>query len=127
VTLQHTCVWIDHREAKIFGIGRDKSDEIVVHDHHAPRHIHRKADQVHLGKAPPNDQFFDEVAGALGSPKELILIGPGTARTEFAGYLHEHHTPLAKRICGIEAADHPSEGQIVAAARKYFKAADRMR
>ena len=33
---------------------------------------------------------------------------------------------LAKRIWGIEPMDHPTDPEIVAAARKYFHAADRM-
>lgn len=123
----HGCVWIDHREAKIFGVGLGGSDELVVRDHHAPRHIHRKADHVHLGKAPTDEDYFDEIAGALGSFKALVLTGPSTARTEFAGYLSEHFPIIAKRVWGIEPVDHPSEAQIVAAARKYFRAADRMR
>lgn len=126
MTHYHGCVWIDHREAKIFGLGLDDVDEVVVRDEHAPRHIHRKADHVHLGKAPPDHKYFDEVAGALGSFKALVLTGPSTARTEFAGFLSEHYPLIAKRIQGIEAVDHPTDTQIVAAARKYFRATDRM-
>ena len=53
MTQYHACVWIDHREAKIFSIEAKSAEEIVLHDSHAPKHIHRKADQVGLGKAPP--------------------------------------------------------------------------
>ena len=47
---RHGCVWIDHREAKIFSVSVDDVDEIVIHDAHSPTHIHRRADHVHLGK-----------------------------------------------------------------------------
>ncbi len=122
----HGCIWIDHREAKIFGIDKTGSDEMVVHDHHAPKHIHRKADQVHQGKGPPDPAFFAEIADALDGFKAILVTGPGTARSELVGYLSEHYPALSKRIWGIEAFDHPTEPQIIAAAKKYFTAADRM-
>lgn len=122
----HTCVWIDHREARIFSIEAKTADEIVVRDRHAPRHIHRKADQVSLGKAPPDEAFFAEIAGELRSFKAVLIVGPGTARTELAGFLANYAPAVARRVWSIEPMDHPTEAQIVAAARKYFHAADRM-
>ena len=122
----HACVWIDHREAKIFGLNRSEASEIVLHDHDAPKHIHRKADSVHLGKAEPDLAFLDEVAGALRAFKAILIVGPGEARTQLAGHLTDAHPSIAKKVWGIEAVDHPTEPQLIAAARKYFRAADRM-
>ena len=58
--------------------------------------------------------------------RAILIVGPGTARNEFAGYLVEHDAKLRSRIWGIEAMDHPTQPQLLAAARKYFRAADRM-
>jgi stalled ribosome rescue protein Dom34 len=120
------CVWIDHREAKIFGVSIDDVDEIVIRDKHSPLHIHRRADQVNQGKSAVDRAFMDEIASKLVGFRGFIIVGPGTARAELAGYLAEAYPILAKRIWGIEPADHPTEGQLVAAARKYFHAANRM-
>lgn len=120
------CVWIDHREAKIFGISVDDADEVVLHDTHAPAHIHRRADHVHKGKSVPDKTFLDEVASKLSGFRGFIIVGPGTARAELAGYLAEAYPMLAKRIWGIEPVDHPTDPQLVAAARKYLRAANRM-
>lgn len=122
----HACVWIDHREAKIFAISADTAGEVVVHDHHAPKHIHRKADHVGLGKVPTDPAFLAEVGGLLQGYKAILIAGPGTVRTELAGYLAEHAPQIAKRVWGIVAMDHPTEREIIAAAREYFHAADRM-
>lgn len=122
----HGCVWIDHRQARIFGISAERADELVVHDADAPAHIHRRADNVHLGKAPPNAAFFDRVAGTLTGFRGFIIVGPGTARTELAGFLGDRYPSLARKIWGIEAMDHPSDAQIVAAARRYIRAGVRM-
>ncbi len=122
----HACIWIDHREAKIFSIEASSAEEVVLRDHHAPKHIHRKADQVGLGKAPPDQAFFAEIAAELTPFKAVLIVGPGAARTEFAGYLTDHVPAIARRVWGIEPMDHPTDPEIVAAARKYFHAADRM-
>jgi stalled ribosome rescue protein Dom34 len=126
MTNRHACVWIDHREAKIFTISVDDVDEIVIHDSRSPLHIHRRADHVHLGKQPPDGAFLEEVAGHLSAARGIIIIGPGTARTELASYLGDNHPQMAKRVWGIEAADHPTDAQLIASARKYFTAARRM-
>jgi hypothetical protein len=41
--------------------------------------------------------------------------------------VHQHDHALEAKVVGIETVDHPSDGQIVAFAKKYFKRADRMR
>lgn len=122
----HGCVWIDHREAKVFGIGATEIEGEVVHDRAAHKHIHRKADHVGMGKDPLDHGYLKEVAEALAPFKAIVIAGPGNARTELAGYLNEHYPALAKRVWGIEPMDHPTDAQLVAAVRKYFRAADRM-
>jgi stalled ribosome rescue protein Dom34 len=122
----HGCVWIDHREARIFGVSVDDVDEVIIHDARAPAHIHRRADHVHLGKAAPDKEFLDEVATNLARFRGVVIVGPGTARTELAGYLTDIYPAIAKKVWGIEPMDHPSDPQLVALARKYFRTATRM-
>ena len=123
----HACVWLDHREARIFGIAEEEVDETEIRDHHSPRHIHRKADHLGMGKAGPPNDFFAAIAQALRPYRAILIAGPGTARNELAGYLVEHDPKMRARIWGIEAMDHPTRPELVAVARKYFRAADRMR
>lgn len=122
----HVCVWIDHREAKIFGIGLETAGESVVREPSPHHHIHRKAGQIGEGKAPPGEVFFGTVAAAIAGAHALLLGGPGTAKTELAVYLRRHRPELASRIWGIEPMDHPSDPDIVHAARTFFRAAGRM-
>jgi stalled ribosome rescue protein Dom34 len=125
---KHGCVWLDHREAKIFGVSQSDFEEVDVdvEDTQSAAHIHRKTDGSRLGAHAPDHAYFDEIAGVLGSFKGIVITGPGAARTELAGYLSQHYPLIAKRVWGIEAVDHPTPRQIVAAARKYFHAAVRM-
>lgn len=122
----HACVWIDHREARIFALERTNAEEVVLHDRAATEHIHTKADSVHRGKSGPDFEFFDEVVEALRDYKAVLIVGPGQARNQLAGYIHGKYPSLAKKVWAIEPMDHPTDAQIVAVARKYFEAADRM-
>jgi len=76
----------------------------------------------------PDDarHFFDDVARALDGVDSVLIVGPASAKHEFVKFVHEHHRPLASKIVGVETADHPTGGEIVAHARSYFKASDRM-
>ena len=42
-------------------------------------------------------------------------------------WLDPHNPQLAAKIIRVEAADHPAEGQMLEHARRFFKAAERMR
>ena len=85
MTHYYACVWLDHRGAKIFGISDSDFDETDIRDHHSPKHIHRKADHVGLGKVGPTDAFFAEIAEVLQPYRAILVVGPGTTRNEFAG------------------------------------------
>jgi hypothetical protein len=40
-------------------------------------------------------------------------------------YIEQHNPQLKKIIAGVETVDHPTDGQIVAMARKFFKVTDK--
>jgi hypothetical protein len=123
----HVCVWIDHREARVYVIGQDANSEVTKLVSESPvYHIHRKADHVGLGTLPTDPDFLGDVAKALVPAKAILICGPGNARTALAGYLNEHAPALGKRVWGIEPMDHPTDREMVAIARKYFRAADPM-
>jgi stalled ribosome rescue protein Dom34 len=125
-TYVNVCVWIDHREAKIFGIGLDSADESLVRESGPHHHIHRKADHVGEGKALPDAAFLGAVAGAIAHAQALLLAGPGTAKTELAAYLKHRHPELARRIWGVEPMNHPTDPEVIQAARRFFRAAARL-
>jgi len=75
----------------------------------------------------PDDarHFFDDVARGLDGVDSVLIVGPASTKHEFVKYVHEHHRHLVSKIGGVETADHPTGGEIVAHARSYFKASDR--
>lgn len=119
----HAVVWLDHTQAKIFHIGLSGADELTLHPQLQTRHLHHKANSVGSGHTGPDKHFLEEIAGTLNDAGEILIIGPAGAKTELAKYLHDKHAALAKRIVAVEAADHPSDPQIVAYAKQHFKMA----
>lgn len=87
------------------------------------RHLHHKANAVGGGHAKPDTHFLKEVANTFSDAGEILIIGPAGAKTELAKYLRETHPAVGNRIVTVEAADHPTDRQIVAYAKRHFKMA----
>ena len=56
----------------------------------------------------------------------ILIVGPAGAKTELANHLAAHAPGLSTRVAGVETVDHPSEGELLALARQFFQASDRM-
>ena len=57
----------------------------------------------------------------------VLITGPANAKTDLVKHIHHHDPKLMNVIVGVETVDHPSDAQLVAFAKKYFEATDRMR
>jgi stalled ribosome rescue protein Dom34 len=124
---KHTIVWLDHQEAHIFHVQPDTFSETSVRA--SVRHLHRHPKGATEHTSHPDDakHFFDDVSHALEGAQEILVVGPGTAKLHFLKHVHKHQPGLESKIFGVETVDHPSDKQLVAYAKHYFAAADRMR
>jgi stalled ribosome rescue protein Dom34 len=124
---KHTVVWLDHQEARVLEVHPDSFESLTVR---APaHHLHRHPKGATEAKAHPDDEkrFFADLAQALAQSQEVLLVGPGAAKLHFIKYVHKHAHALEPKLIGVETVDHPTDAQLVAHARHYFVAADRMR
>lgn len=78
------------------------------------------------GRAPLDKDFFHRVAQALAGAQEILVVGPAQAKLQLVKHIHAHDTALVPNLIGVETVDHPTDAQLVAYARKYFRAKDRM-
>ena len=124
--MNHAAVWIDHQEARIFAIDQDTFDLSTLK---APHHrVHRKHPATVEHEHPAETaRFLHDVARALSEAREILVLGPASAKRELVEHIEKHDHDLAKKIVGVETVDHPTDNQIAAYARKYFVAVDRMR
>lgn len=123
---RHVAVWIDHNEAKIYHIDAKSFDasNVLAPGRHVRRHPTVTAEHNHPADAK---HFYDDVVNALADAEAILVVGPGVAKLELIKHVHKHHAALEPKIIGVETVDHPTDGQLVAHARRYFHAADRMR
>jgi stalled ribosome rescue protein Dom34 len=107
----HAVVWLDHQEAHVLSFDKEhvESQKVRTRSHHK-----------HQGHAGPDSAFFPAVLGALQGAHEVLVCGPGSARDEFAAWVRKHRPDAATRLVGSVPSDHPTDGQLVALARKYF-------
>lgn len=126
MTQIHAIAWLDHREAHIATFSLGSSNMIAVHSRRPKQRIHHKANEIGSGKASDDHAFFDEIAESLSTTSEVLVVGPGNAKTAFATYVQARHPDLAKRIVGVETLDHPTDGQLLAHARTTFAAMDQL-
>jgi stalled ribosome rescue protein Dom34 len=122
----HALVWIDHREAKVFQFNATEVDRATVRSAHPDQHIHHKANAGGSGHALVDQEFLKRVAHAISQAGAILITGPANAKTELVSYIKRVQPHLAERISGVETLDHPSDGALMALARSFFKADDRM-
>jgi DNA-binding MurR/RpiR family transcriptional regulator len=119
----HAVVWIDHAQAKIFHVGLTGADEVTLHPHLPTQHLHHKANSLGSGHTGPDKEFLAQVTEALSDAGEILIVGPAGAKTELAKFIHAHSPAIGNRIVAVEAADHPTDRQIIAYAKQHFKMA----
>jgi stalled ribosome rescue protein Dom34 len=112
-------VFIDLENAKIFELHPEKVETHNLHRHEIRHHSGMEKEQ---NNHKNEQKFFHEVSGHLVNAHEVLIIGPGEAKTHFKDYIGSHNSPLMKKVVGLETVDHPTDNQVVALAKKFFKA-----
>ena len=113
-------VWMDQEHANIFELHPNEVKETHMKRHEIRQHTGAEKEQ---NRRKNTDKFFGDVAQHLTGAHEILLLGPGLAKEHFKSHLESHHQELlGKKIVGVETVDHPTDGQIVALAKKFFKA-----
>jgi hypothetical protein len=117
--LHHAVVLIDHHSAQVLQFDSEhlQAHKVKEHSHHTRQH----GSEVRTEHA-----FFSEVCDALVGIPEVLVAGSHLAQTDFRHYVEKHRPQGLKQITGWETVDHPSEGQLLALAKKHFAKVDRM-
>jgi stalled ribosome rescue protein Dom34 len=111
----HAVVWMDQQEAHVLMFDRE---------HIQAQRIQSRSHHKHQGKAGDSPAFFADVAKALVGTHEVLLTGPSLARHEFRDWCAAQPKGSCAAIVDSIASDHPSDAQLVALAKQYFKKYD---
>jgi hypothetical protein len=125
-------VVIDHHAAHIYrDLGGSRPQEEVTVTPYDPHHfhhhlIHRKEAHYEGERVPEETSFYEEVAAALASANEIVLIGHGVGKSSAVNvlqeYLKKHHVELSRRVKATETADLSAltEPEIEAIAKRHM-------
>jgi stalled ribosome rescue protein Dom34 len=111
----HAVAWLDHEQAHVLHFDREhvEAGRVRAHSHHK-----------HQGAASDQGAFFAAIWQALADSHEILVCGPGSARGAFVQWVQRMHPREQGRILDSIAADHPSDGELAALARRFFARRD---
>jgi hypothetical protein len=125
-------VVIDHHAAHIFrAFGESHSQDAAAITPYDPYHyhhhlVHRKEAHYEGDRVPEETSFYEEVAAALVSANEIVLVGHGTGKSSAVSvleeYLNKHHIDLSRRVKATELVDLSAltEPEIEAIAKRHM-------
>ena len=127
MTYQHAIVWIDTQHATVIDYSVDDRHVVQVEREGGPTRVHLRSGIPGTGKRPEDPKFFQAVVDALGDAREVLVVGPGQGKVIFRKELDQHYPAVARRVVGVESLDHPSNGELLAFAKQYFRRVDALR
>jgi len=125
--LSHAIVWIDHREAHVIQFNADDHENVTISTQSKHGHLHQKAGVVGSGHQVVDQHYLHEVVEAVADANEILIVGPGSAKLELIKHIYKHDANIASRVVGVETVDHPTDGQLLAYAKKSFLRIDNLR
>jgi len=122
----HAVVWLDHAEAHVMQISPDDVEKSIVYPVNPHIHLHSRRGTLGSGRQAEDTDYFHAIVEALKGAQEILVVGPAQAKLQLIEHIHARAPDMVKNIVGVETVDHPTDGQLVAYARKYFVAKDHM-
>jgi stalled ribosome rescue protein Dom34 len=122
----HALVWLDHVEAHVIHISPENVESSVVKPSQPPHKIHSRVGTLGDGRCTEDQNYYHCIAEALKGASEILIVGPAQAKLQLVKHIHVHDPELVSKLIGVETVDHPTDSQLVAYARKYFRAKDKM-
>jgi len=122
--MSYATIWLDHREARIFRLSSRGVDKATLRPMLHPERRHSRGESAATAHPDDDRRFFADISAALSGYAHILVIGPSSAKLELVEYAHERDHTLEDRIDGVQTVDHPTDRQIVALGKKYFKLAD---
>ena len=127
MSFNHAVVWLDHQEAHVIHFNPSASESEVIKTKSRHAHLHHKvgsASGTHMNVDP---SYLHEIVQAVSDAKEILIVGPGSAKAALMKHIVKHDHQQSDKVVGVETVDHPTDGQLLAYAKKYFLRADNLK
>jgi len=116
--MRQAIAWIDEREAQILRL----EDGVHCEQTIAAPEVAPSADQTPGAPVTPGapNVFFAQIAAALKTAGEILVVGPSEIKKDFVDYMHKKDHGFDARILGVETIERPDDHQLVGYANRYF-------
>jgi hypothetical protein len=122
----HCIVWLDHEKAHMAFFDRETTRTLAFRAKENAGHVHLKSGVIGSGKHSLDPDFAKAIESEVAACRELMLVGPGTAKLEFMRHAFQHAPELEKKIIGIETADEMTDRQLAYYGWSFFQKYDRL-
>ncbi|KQW45562.1 MULTISPECIES: hypothetical protein [unclassified Roseateles] len=113
----HAVIYLDHHHAQVLHFDAHQVHAACIEPHHPRAHGH----DLRVEHA-----LFAAICQALQDTREVLVTGSHPVIGEFRHYVEAREPALASRIADYRPAAELSQGQMLALARQFFVAFDRM-
>jgi len=115
MSCHQSIVWIDAKEARISCMEHGLHHESTINA--------QDAQEQPAGDGNTTDNsssYFYQVARALDTAEEILIVGPSGTKADFVKYMHKNDYAIDPRILGAETISHPNDVQLASFAKLYF-------
>ena len=124
MSLYQAIAWIEEKEARILHVNEglhhvttiDATSTIVAP---TTQDIPKQSASNDGTTEEPNG-FFQQIARALDTADEILVVGPSANKLEFVKYMHKNDHAFDPRILGVETVESPTDHQLAGYAKLYF-------
>jgi len=96
MSLNHAVIWIDHKEAHIMFLSEAASEAEIIRSKSTHAHLHHKANEIGSGRVALDSKYLHSVIEAVKESKEILILGPGSAKLELIKHAHKHDAQIAE-------------------------------
>ncbi len=125
----HCLIWIDHRQARIYGVTEHELTEMAII--HGPDsghgHVHHHSGATGSGHDALSAEFLKVVTAAVHDCTEILIAGPAEAKYALKSYIAAKQPQLDRKIAGVETFAKTGDHDLHLFASHFFHRADRMR
>ena len=120
-------VWIDHQEAHVIQFNAETHENARITTKSKHGNTHHKAGALSGHRQVSSQTYLHEVAEAVAGAHEILIVGPGVVKLELIKHINHHNVKISDKVVGVETMDHPTDGQLIVYAKKYFLRIDQLR
>lgn len=119
MALERAVLWLDHHQGQVLQFNKEQVIAQKLRDHPHDTGQHHSAVRT-------EHEFFSSVCDALSGIGAVLVTASRTVQADFRHYVSKHRPGVSAQLVGWETVDRPTEGELIAMAKKFFNQQDQL-